>query len=156
MDNASYHHQLSTEFYPKGVTPRTASKPQNALALIKLKVRSIKVPRVYGGKGSGTKQFEKCNVRGCWDTALAEMNHWIAADLKHNPGDDGRPRGLTGEMGQLGGAEGWTRTDPTCTDIHDIDVGDGTDIVHSLGEEAENIAQECIEVAAAHIGGGDV
>ena len=109
-----------------------------------------------GVNGSGTEQFEKCNVRGCWDTALAEMNHWIAADLEHNTGDDGRSRGLTGEMGQLGGAAGWTRTDPTCTDIDDINEGDGTDIVHRLGEEAEIIAQECIEVAAAHIGGGDV
>jgi len=56
----------------------------------------------------------------------------------------------------LGGAASWTRTDPTYTDIDDIDEGDGTDIVHRLGEEAEIVAQRCIEVAAAHIGGGDV
>ena len=110
----------------------------------------------YGGESSGTKPFEPCNVRGCWDTALAEMNRWIAADLEHNPGDYGRPKGLTGKMGNLGGVAGWTQTDPTCTDIGDIDVGDGTDIDHIRGEGASDVLQENIQVAAAYLGGGDV
>ena len=84
------------------------------------------------------------------------MNRWIAADLEHNPGDYGRPKGLTGEMGNLGGVAGWTRSDPTCTDIGDIDVGDGTDIDHIRGEEASDVLQENIQVAAAYLGGGDV
>jgi len=84
------------------------------------------------------------------------MNRWIAADLEHNPGDNGRPKGLTGKLGRLGGVAGWTQTEPTCTDIDDIDVGDGTDIDHVLGEEAENVFQEDIQVAAAHLGGGVV
>ena len=42
------------------------------------------------------------------------MNRWIAADLEQNPGDYGRPKGLTGKMGNLGGVPGWTQTDPIC------------------------------------------
>ena len=284
MDNASYHHQLSTEFYPKGVTPKTASKGQNAHVLRMLGIRSIKIvikgvemnfevpeeeprnfadhrlgvagakaptsgesgtvycragpgggpsskelanavlklgktthPQIldsrvermfkekgwkiiwtppycpkfqpielvwgmgkqraaalhskgrnlkttrehlrrgwYGGESNGTKPFDPCNVRKCWETALVEMKRWIAADLEHNPGDNGRPKGLTGELGRLGGVAGWTQTEPTCTDIDDIDVGDGTDIDHVLGEEAENVLQGDIQVAAAYLGGGDV
>jgi len=83
------------------------------------------------------------------------MNRWIAADLEQNPGDYGRPKGLTGKMGNLGGVPGWTQTDPICTDMNDIDMGDGTGIFHSMGEEASDAAQEDTEVATAHVGDGD-
>ncbi len=55
-----------------------------------------------GGKGSGTKRFEPCNVRGCWETALSEMAQWIAADINHHAA----PKGVSGTLGSLVGA-GW-------------------------------------------------
>jgi len=124
--------------------------------------RNLKMTREHlrpgwcGGDSNGTTPFDPCKVHKCWGTALVEMNRCIAADLEHNPGDECRQKGLTGKMGNLGGGAGWTQTDPTCTDIDDIDVGDGTDIIHSMGEEAAVAAQENTEVAAAHIGDGDV
>ena len=45
MDNASYHHQHNVDFYPKGLSPKTATKGLNAHVLRKLGVRSIKVTR---------------------------------------------------------------------------------------------------------------
>ena len=226
-DNASYHHQHNTEYFPEGTTPKTASKGLNAHVLRELGVTSIKVPReggeknfyvpadeppdvfnhrtkvpgakvprdgapgsvycrsgdegpssselaeavtaickadhpyvldskveklfrekgwkiiwtppycpkfqpiglvwgvgkqragtlyfrgrdlqttrehlrrgFYGGKGSGTKKFEPCNVRGCWETALSEMAHWIATDVDHNPGGGATPEGVSGALGE--------------------------------------------------------
>jgi hypothetical protein len=45
MDNASYHHQHNVDFFPQGVTPKNATKGQNAHVLRKLGIRSIKVDR---------------------------------------------------------------------------------------------------------------
>jgi hypothetical protein len=277
MDNASYHHQHNDEWYPKGLSPKTATKGLNAHVLRKLGVRSIKVNRKgvdvnfevpeeepqdykdhregipgaraptkgaagtvyarggaegpskeelakavilickrsfphvldskvervfrekgwkiiwtppycpkfqpielvwgvgkqragtlyfrgrdlkttrehlrrgwYGGKGSGSKQFEPCNVRGCWETALSEMNYWINADLEHNPG-----KGLTGKLGALIGVEKWTSSAADCCNIDDMDVGDDVDIDDDVGVVAEAIEQQDVQVAAAHLGGAD-
>lgn len=109
----------------------------------------------YGGKGSGTKMFTPCNVRGCWETALSEMAHWIAADVDHNPGGGATPKGVSGALGSLVGAAGWTKSDATCLDISDMAVVDDIDIDDALGEQAAVIAQGDIEVAAAHLGGAD-
>ena len=109
----------------------------------------------YGGKGSGTKMFTPCNVRGCWETALSEMAHWIAADVDHNPGGGATPKGVSGALGSLVGAAGWTKSDATCLDISDMAVADDFDIDDALGEQAAVIAQGDIEVAAAHLGGAD-
>ena len=101
----------------------------------------------YGGKGSGTKNFEPCNVRWCWETALTEMNSWISADLEHNPGT-----GLTGKLGALGGIQNWTSTATDCCNIGDMDVGDDVDIDDEEGVRAEALAQEDVQVAAANLG----
>jgi hypothetical protein len=100
----------------------------------------------YGGKGPGTKNFEPCNVRGCWETALTEMNSWISADLEHNPGT-----GLTGKLGALGGVENWTSTAGNCCNIGDMDVGDDVDVNDEEGTRAEAIAQEDVGVSAANL-----
>ena len=52
----------------------------------------------YGGKGSGNKVFEPCNMRGCWETALVEMNKWLAVDKTCNDGTDGGKIGVSGKM----------------------------------------------------------
>ena len=109
----------------------------------------------YGGKGSGTKHFAPCNVRGCWDTALSEINRWIAADLEHNPGEGGKPKGLTGTLGSLEGMAGWTQTSSTCLNIGDMDVGDDLEVDDELGAQAAEIAQIDVQVAAARLGGDD-
>ena len=100
----------------------------------------------YGGKGPGTKNFEPCNVRGCWETALTEMNSWISADLEHNPGT-----GLTGKLGALGGIQNWTSTATDCCNIGDMDVGDDVDVNDEEGTRAEAIAQEDVGVSAANL-----
>jgi hypothetical protein len=102
----------------------------------------------YGGRGSGTRVFAPCNVRGCWETALTEMNAWISADLEHNKG-----KGLTGKLGALGNVIKWTGTDGDCCDIGDMGVDDIWDNDDAEGAQAEAIAQEDLQVAAAHLGG---
>jgi hypothetical protein len=44
-------------------------------------------------------------VRGCWETALVEMNKWLAVEKTCNDGTDGEKIGVTGEMGSLIGSE---------------------------------------------------
>ena len=101
----------------------------------------------YGGKEPDTKNFETCNVRGCWETALTEMNSWISVDLEHNPG-----KGLTGKLGALSGVQNWTSTAIDCCNIGDMDVGDDVDINDDEGARAEALAQEDVQVAAANLG----
>jgi hypothetical protein len=45
MDNANYHHQLNTEYYPKSMTPGAAEKCLNAHALRKAGCESIAARR---------------------------------------------------------------------------------------------------------------
>ena len=45
MDNASYHHQLNTNYYPEKKNPANASKSLNAHVLRKAGCNAIKVPR---------------------------------------------------------------------------------------------------------------
>ena len=45
MDNASYHHQLNTKYYPEGSTPASASKGINAHALRMAQCKFIQVVR---------------------------------------------------------------------------------------------------------------
>jgi hypothetical protein len=56
-------------------------------------------------------------------------------------------------LGALGGVEKWTKTTAECCDIGDMGVDDLWDNDDSKGEAAEAIAQEDLQVAAAHIGG---
>jgi|AntAceMinimDraft_5_1070358.scaffolds.fasta_scaffold126497_2 hypothetical protein len=42
----------------------------------------------YCGKGSSKKVFEPRNVRGCWKTALVEVNNWLAVDKTCNDETD--------------------------------------------------------------------
>jgi transposase len=55
MDNASYHHQLNTNYYPEKKTPANASKSLNAHVLRKAGCNAIKVPRP--GTGGTTVLF---------------------------------------------------------------------------------------------------
>ena len=45
MDNASYHHQMNTEYYPEKMTPTTATKGLNAHVLRRAGCTKISVPR---------------------------------------------------------------------------------------------------------------
>ena len=76
------------------------------------------------------------------------MNAWISADLEHNKG-----KGLTGKLGALGNVIKWTKTDGNCCDIGDMGVDDVWDNDDAEGAQAEAIAQEDLQVAAAHLGG---
>ena len=49
MDNASYHHQLNTAYYPEKKTPVNATKVLNAHVLRIAGCESIKVLRAVGG-----------------------------------------------------------------------------------------------------------
>jgi hypothetical protein len=110
----------------------------------------------YGGKGKGSARFEKCNVRGCWETAEREMNSWIGKDKTYNE------NGVEGSLKELDGAERWTRTGDSCLQISDME---GTGTAEELAEEErarEEIEEEGggggdvgVQVAAAHLGGGD-
>ena len=44
MDNASYHHQHNTDYFPQGVTPKNATKGQNAQPDLRQPQRPV-VPR---------------------------------------------------------------------------------------------------------------
>lgn len=114
----------------------------------------------YGGAGSGTKVFEPCNVRGCWKTALNEMNKWVALDKICNDGKDGGKIGVSGVVGDLTGAEVWTST---AADVLEIgDMGDDGDFDWALfvptdeGRAAETEqALEVVQLSAGHLGGLD-
>jgi hypothetical protein len=108
----------------------------------------------YGGLGSGTKIFEPCYVRGCWETAKREMNTWIAMDKSNNDGRDGGRVGVTGELGQLEGGERWTGSSDTCLSIDDMgDVFDFDDIKGLIAQQEEY--RDIVQVNAAHLGGLD-
>ena len=113
----------------------------------------------YGGKGSGNKVFEPCNVRGCWETALVEMNKWLAVDKACNDGTDGGKIGVSGKMGNLIGSEAWTATGTD--DLNISDMGDDGDYDWALPQTADGLAAEeeedleIVQVAAGHLGGLD-
>jgi hypothetical protein len=58
MDNASYHHQLNTDFYPEGKTPASATKGLNAHVLRIAGCAEITVPRPAPGGGVVGMRFE--------------------------------------------------------------------------------------------------
>ena len=68
--------------------------------------------------------------------------------MEHNEG-----KGLTGKLGALGGFGNWTGTTADCCDINDMGVGDMWENDDGKGAEAEAIAQEDLQVVAAHTGG---
>ena len=113
----------------------------------------------YGGKGSGNKVFEPCNVRGCWETALVEMNKWLAVDKACNDGTDVGKIGVSGKMGNLIGSEAWTATGTD--DLNISDMGDDGDYDLALPQTADGLAAEeeedleIVQVAAGHLGGLD-
>ena len=52
MDNASYHHQLNTNYYPEKKNPANASKSLNAHVLRKAGCNAIKVPKAAMHRGA--------------------------------------------------------------------------------------------------------
>jgi len=110
----------------------------------------------YGGKGKGQcVRFEKCNVRGCWETAEREMNLWISKDKEHTNG-----KGVEGELGALVGAERWTNSPPECTSIEDMEgIGSIEELSQDADEEqdlsAEHELNVTIQVGASRLGGQD-
>jgi hypothetical protein len=85
------------------------------------------------------------------------MNAWIEKDKVYNM------QGVEGTLKELVGAGRWTRTDDDCLQIGDME---GTDTAEELAEEEQlREAQEeaeggggdvGVQVAAAHLGGGDL
>ena len=61
-----------------------------------------------GGGGKQTAKFDKCNVKGCWQTAERGMVASMAKDRDHDT------RGLAGTLGELVGASQWTKTGKNC------------------------------------------
>ena len=107
----------------------------------------------YGGT-VGRRTFLPCNVWGCWQNALTEMQSWVDKDLKFTP-----LVGLSGTLGSgLMNVGSWTSSEESCLDIKDMGTDDD-----ELFEEEERVggaqvvqaAQEDIQVAAAHVGGGN-
>jgi hypothetical protein len=105
----------------------------------------------YGGSGRG-RTFEKCNVKGCWETALREMQAWIDKDLHYTA-----QRGISGVLGEgLANVANWTRSDATCLDIKDMDIEEDevvAELEHEVGNEREVIENAEIQIAAVHLGG---
>ena len=100
----------------------------------------------YGGGGRG-RTFEKCNVRGCWETALREMQAWIDKDLHRTA-----QRDISG----LENVENWTSSDATCLDIKDMDIEEDevvAELEREVGNEREVIENAGIQIAAVHLGG---
>jgi hypothetical protein len=105
----------------------------------------------YGGSGHG-RTFEKCNVRGCWETALREMQAWIDKDLHYTA-----QRGISGVLGVgLANVANWTSSDATCFDIKDMDIEEDEVVAEQeseVGNERTVIENAGIQVAAVHLGG---
>ena len=105
----------------------------------------------YGGSGRG-RTFEKCNVRGCWETALREMQAWIDKDLHHTA-----QRGISGVLGEgLANVANWTSSDATCLDIKDMDIEEDevvAELEREVGNKREVIENAGIQIAAVHLGG---
>ena len=99
------------------------------------------------------------NVRGCWETALVEMNKWLAVDKACNDGTDGGKIGVSGKMGNLIGSKAWTATGTD--DLNISDMGDDGDYDWALPQTADGLAAEeeedleIVQVAAGHLGGLD-
>ena len=84
------------------------------------------------------------------------MNAWIGKDRTYNE------NGVEGNLQELGGAERWTRTDGSCLQIFDME---GTGTADELAEEEQAREEKeereggggdvGVQVAAAHLGGGD-
>ena len=105
----------------------------------------------YGGSGRG-RTFEKCNVKGCWETALREMQAWIDKDLHHTA-----QRGISGVLGEgLANVANWTSSDATCLDIKDMDIEEDevvAELEREVGNKREVIENAGIQIAAVHLGG---
>jgi hypothetical protein len=112
----------------------------------------------YGGKGSGSKVFEPYNVRGCWETALVEINKWLAVDKTCNDGTDGGKTGVSGKVGSFIGSEACAATGTD--DLNISDIGDDGDYDWALPQAAGGLAAEeeedvkIVQVAAEHLGWG--
>jgi hypothetical protein len=111
----------------------------------------------YGGKGKGTQRFAACNVRGCWETAEREMNAWIAKDKAHT-----EDQGVEGKLGELLGAERWTKTEASCLNIGDMEGA--TCLLEDIEADCEQDeravvmvpeAEMDVQTAAAALGGQD-
>ena len=105
----------------------------------------------YGG-GTTTRKFAPCNIRGCWETALKEMQKWIDNDMKYTQG-----KGVSGNLGALEGAERWTSSTPDVLDIKDMGTDDDLDVEDERPALEQNAALQAddVVVAALHLGGGD-
>jgi hypothetical protein len=105
----------------------------------------------YGGSGRG-RTFEKCNVRGCWETALRETQAWIDKNLNYTA-----QRGISGVLGEdLANVANWTRTDATFLDIKDMDIEEDevvAELVREVGNEREVLEDAGVQIAAVHLGG---
>jgi len=103
----------------------------------------------YGGSGRG-RTFEKCNVKGCWETALREMQAWIDKDMHHTA-----QRGLSGARGAgLANVENWTSSDENCLQIDDMDIEEDDVVAEQekdVGNERALVEQEGIQFAAAYL-----
>ena len=56
----------------------------------------------YGGLDSVGDRMEKCNVKGCWEKAMGEIDTWISHGNVVNPG-----YGVTGSLMELGNIQDW-------------------------------------------------
>jgi transposase len=93
MDNASYHHQINVNFYPKGKTPHTSSKGLNARVLRMAGCKAIKVTR-----GSVDYNYEVPD---------AEPPDWTAfLDGRAAPGTKPPTGGADGTVYARGGSGG--------------------------------------------------
>jgi hypothetical protein len=98
-------------------------------------------------------------MRGCLETALVEMNKWLAVDKTCNDGKNGGKTGVSGKMESLIGSEAWAATGTD--DLNISDMGDDGDYDWALPQTAGGLAAEeegdldIVQVAAGHLGGLD-
>ena len=91
MDNASYHHQLNPEYYPKDINPSNCSKAWHAHVLRKAGCTSLTIPREGGNLVLSVPAVEP------------------EAQRAHREGDEAAPKGgATGTVYKMGGTTGAT------------------------------------------------